>query len=484
MVRDDADKSSSAELQGMRRLAAVLGVSLVQEHEGYVVARSPEAETALGYSNSSGIEQSLAELSGLAPGDPRIDSLLSTARHDGTATAIVRVGERELRLAAFRGTPEQGLFALVAPLETGIAAPVESDQALATVRHELANGLQALIGLASLGIRRSDAGEEFLVDVLRRIEHAATASAESARNAGKRIATAEHTLPEKKTAPSLPPPAIPLTSALRDLVTELEPYAESKGVTLEVRIHEGLELAVRESDLRSIVWNVIKNAVEATGEGGFVRVRAKGTTDGVKLSITDDGPGMDAETRAHALEPYFTTKSDGSGLGLPLVRHLVERAGGSLAIESAPGRGTRFTAIFATAPIESSVTVPRDTSVYAGSGVRARPALRGIRFRLVGLLAEALRPLLEAARATVLPSSSTEEAHVAFVDVRADSHIAASQVALSTRAIAVGPDDAMAPWAITVVSPEVALDTLVAVLRSIVPEIARALEEDKTGTHG
>ena len=470
----------------LRTLASLLDVRLVQELEGYVVARSERAEEALGLSTSVGLEVALAELSGLSAGDPRIESLLQTARHDGRATVIVSHEGESFRLVAFRAEESSALFAAVVPTAAG--ARVSADpQAMATFRHEVANGLQGIAGLAALAVRHGDAGAEFLVDVLRRIERLATASVDAARNAGGRIFAREHeAAPHDELAAS---PALGLSEALRELVAELEPFAQERGVTLEARVHEGLVLPLRDSDLRSIVWNVVKNAVEATGTGGFVRLRAERTSAGVKLSVTDNGPGMDEQTRARALEPYFTTKPEGSGLGLPLVAHLIQRAGGSFSVESAPGRGTRFVAVFSVETArQPSASVSRtgarrrprthDELGYSGSGVRARP-LRWLRVRLVGADAERLRPLLEAARAQELHSDDDHEAHVAFIATDAEPHAAAVQVAHARRAIAVGPEEATAPWALTVVSPEVALETLVAVIRAVVPPDER---EAATGT--
>jgi hypothetical protein len=68
--------------------------------------------------------------------------------------------------------------------------------------------------------------------------------------------------------------------------------------------------------------------------------------DLLKIEIGDDGSGMDAETLARVRNPFFTTKYKKTGLGIPLLAQAAEQAGGGLAVDSAPGRGTRVTVTF------------------------------------------------------------------------------------------------------------------------------------------
>jgi signal transduction histidine kinase len=91
------------------------------------------------------------------------------------------------------------------------------------------------------------------------------------------------------------------------------------------------------------VINLVQNAVEAFPDGasGTVRVRAK-YADGWELTITDDGPGIPPDVAARIFEPLFTTKAKGTGLGLAVVKSIVERHGGTIELDSAPGKGTTF----------------------------------------------------------------------------------------------------------------------------------------------
>jgi len=103
-----------------------------------------------------------------------------------------------------------------------------------------------------------------------------------------------------------------------------------------------LGFAATPLDLERVLINLVKNAREATAPGEEVRLTLGRDGERVRLSVSDPGRGMDAETQGRAFQPGFSTKSGtGRGLGLASVRRLVERNGGSLACESAPGRGTR-----------------------------------------------------------------------------------------------------------------------------------------------
>ncbi|MFW6052204.1 MAG: sensor histidine kinase [Myxococcota bacterium] len=88
--------------------------------------------------------------------------------------------------------------------------------------------------------------------------------------------------------------------------------------------------------------NVLANALEASPAGVPAELTARADAEHAVLIVRDRGPGMDAETRARATEPFFTTKETGRGMGLGLflAQTVIDRVGGSLAIESAPGRGT------------------------------------------------------------------------------------------------------------------------------------------------
>jgi two-component system, NtrC family, sensor kinase len=89
----------------------------------------------------------------------------------------------------------------------------------------------------------------------------------------------------------------------------------------------------------------LMNACDAMDGRGKITVRTRAADGGVVLEFQDDGPGMSPEVRSRIFEPFFTTKpvGKGTGLGLSISHGIVERHGGSMTVESAPGEGARFT---------------------------------------------------------------------------------------------------------------------------------------------
>ncbi len=90
--------------------------------------------------------------------------------------------------------------------------------------------------------------------------------------------------------------------------------------------------------LRQVLWNLVSNALDAPGK--HVGIRARRAEGGVEVRVADDGAGMSPEVLARVFEPFRTTKARGTGLGLSISRAIIEKHGGSIRIESAPGEGT------------------------------------------------------------------------------------------------------------------------------------------------
>lgn len=97
-----------------------------------------------------------------------------------------------------------------------------------------------------------------------------------------------------------------------------------------------------EAALHQVLLNLVFNAVDAVGEGGQVVVSARACNDGVEVEVADDGVGMTSETTARSLDPFFTTKPEGAGIGLTICQGTIDGFGGRLEVESEPGQGSKF----------------------------------------------------------------------------------------------------------------------------------------------
>jgi PAS domain S-box-containing protein len=97
-----------------------------------------------------------------------------------------------------------------------------------------------------------------------------------------------------------------------------------------------------QAQMKQAVYNVIKNALQAMTAGGILRIQTEATDAHVVMSFTDTGHGIDSEQIGKIFEPYHTTKKTGSGLGLMIVQRIVREHGGTIQLESDPGRGTTF----------------------------------------------------------------------------------------------------------------------------------------------
>ena len=135
-----------------------------------------------------------------------------------------------------------------------------------------------------------------------------------------------------------------LNTIVSDYVDFLEPQANSMEVELRLHLDSDLPVVMLDKSLmRQALVNLCRNAIEAMPEGGSIDLLTRTRGDDVVLEIIDTGKGMDEKTRGQMFQAFFSTRSGGSGLGLPTVRRIVEAHHGRISCESEVGKGTRFT---------------------------------------------------------------------------------------------------------------------------------------------
>lgn len=144
-----------------------------------------------------------------------------------------------------------------------------------------------------------------------------------------------------------PPAAVPEPQAPLRLVEEvLAPYRTALPPGVELSVVAEDDLPAIEGDRRLLgraVLNLVENALQAVGDAGRIQVGLATSESGqhVELTVTDSGAGIDPSLAERVFEPFFSTKSGGSGLGLPLVRKIAEDHGGGVALARLPEGGTR-----------------------------------------------------------------------------------------------------------------------------------------------
>jgi signal transduction histidine kinase len=140
----------------------------------------------------------------------------------------------------------------------------------------------------------------------------------------------------------LEPAPVDLTELVASVVDLIRPEASAAKVSVSVEVPAGMPKAFGEAErLRQVLLNLTRNAVEAIGAvGGQVQIRARAAEREVLLEVEDDGPGFPEELPV--FDAFFTTKEQGTGLGLALVHRIVTDHGGTIRVSSRPGR-TCFT---------------------------------------------------------------------------------------------------------------------------------------------
>jgi PAS domain S-box-containing protein len=217
------------------------------------------------------------------------------------------------------------------------------DEFLATVSHELRTPLTAILGWSQM-LRRGVRDEATREHALEVIERNALAQKQLVGD----ILDVSRIITGRLRIEVRPVELIPVVEAAREAV---QPAAEARGIRLDAAYDVGDLNVLGDPDrLQQIVWNLLANAVKFTAAGGRVALTVERAGDSVRLSVSDTGEGIAAEFLPHVFERFrqadmgTTRRHGGLGLGLSIVRHLVEMHGGTVRAESAgEGRGSTFT---------------------------------------------------------------------------------------------------------------------------------------------
>ncbi len=134
------------------------------------------------------------------------------------------------------------------------------------------------------------------------------------------------------------------SSAVAQTVRQFERQAADRGIKLTSEIEPNVVVHGDASKLHQILLNLLLNAAEACAAGGQIEISlCKGESGSGRLTVSDSGQGICEDDLARVFEPFYTTKSSGSGLGLAVVKSIVDEHHGTISVASNVGEGTRFT---------------------------------------------------------------------------------------------------------------------------------------------
>jgi PAS domain S-box-containing protein len=291
------------------------------------------------------------------------------------------------------------------------------DEFLATVSHELRTPLTAILGWATL-LRAGGIGEKQSKLALETIERNSKTQAQLVEDLldVSRIITGKLRLDVRP---------VKLPSVVESAVSSLAPTAEAKGVRLQTVIDPNAgPVSGDPARLQQVLWNLLSNAIKFTPRGGRVQVRLERINSHIEIIVSDTGQGIRADFLPYVFDRFRQAEGgsrrqhSGLGLGLAIVRHLVELHGGAVTVDSpGEGQGATFTVrlpimIVHSREDQADRVHPRAATKSALVLDRA-PNLTGIRVLLVDDEPDTrrlLRIVLEQCGAEIRDAGSAEEA--------------------------------------------------------------------------
>ena len=290
------------------------------------------------------------------------------------------------------------------------------DEFLATVSHELRSPLSAILGWSHV-LKRTAGSEADLKRGLDTIERNARAQTQLIEDLldMSRITSGKVRLDMQPVEPA---------SFIEAAVETIRPAAEVKGIALEMALDPGAATISGDPNrLQQVIGNLLSNAVKFTQKGGKVRIALQRSASDVEISVADNGTGIKPEFLAHVFERFrqadasTTRRYGGLGLGLAIVRHLVELHGGTVEATS-PGEGLgatfsiRLPVVLERKQYRDVLPMPTDVTSAVAAPFRAID-LAGVRVLVVdddADVRELIRRILSDCEATVWVAGNAAEA--------------------------------------------------------------------------
>lgn len=226
-----------------------------------------------------------------------------------------------------------------------------------TVAHEINNPLESVVNLLYLARRSTETKQrdqylDFAEREINRVSHLARQTLGFYRE-------------------SVNVTRVPVAYVVENLLQVYQGKLRSKNLTVGIQVEPDLEITARGGELNQVLSNLITNAIDACAPGGRLEISAStasknGHSSGVEITVTDDGEGIRSENLGRVFEPFFTTKKDvGTGLGLWVVKQIVEGSKGSVSIQSSTEPSQRGTAVKLYLPESAEVGTETASSTSA-----------------------------------------------------------------------------------------------------------------------
>jgi len=359
----------------------------------------------------------------------RISPLTHEGRIIGTLTIIEDVTERVAREAELQAQiEERSRLLLSEKLARNEAERANrlKDEFLATISHELRNPLNAILGwthMMQLG-KLNDANMERAVETIYR----------NAKSQSQLIADLLDVSRIISGKLRLEARTVDLINIINAAIDSIRPAADAKGIRLQTMLDPAASSIWGDADrLQQIVWNLLTNAVKFTPQGGRIQVKLQCVDSQVEIVVTDSGVGISKEFLPYVFDRFrqadasTTRKHGGLGLGLSIVRQLVDLHGGSVSVHSeGEGKGATFSILLPVVGVinnENEAEYVHPTSGDAIIAFEGLPSLQGLKVLVVDDEAdtrELIGEVLRECGSEVIISRSAAEALVALEEQKPD----------------------------------------------------------------
>lgn len=278
------------------------------------------------------------------------------------------------------------------------------------VAHDFNNSLAAILGRAQL-LHRQTKDPALLrnVEIIQTAAQDAAATVRRIQTFARKSSAKEFDFVDVRTL---------LNDAIEITRTRWQNEARLRGLNYEVKLVAETELPANgsASELREVFVNLIVNAVDAMPQGGCLAISCARFDGQLKLHFADTGGGMPEDVREKVFEPFFSTKgAHGTGLGLSVSYSIIERHGGSIKVDSEPGRGTTFTielpATEQPAPTLEELVTSRNAAPLSILVVDDEPSVR----ETLADMLSALNHKVELAESGLVAMTRVEEKHFDLV---------------------------------------------------------------------